>query len=78
MLCHTQLCTGAPLLLWGSKRLPQAIDQCHHSTPRSVQSIVLAAVVLVAVVLALGVRHLLHLADQTAQAKWGNPQQQEL
>ncbi|PRW05874.1 putative mitochondrial-processing peptidase subunit beta isoform B [Chlorella sorokiniana] len=40
------------------------------------QGLVLAAVLLVAVVLALGVRHLLQLADQTAQAKWGNLQQE--
>lgn len=42
-----------------------------------VQWVVLAAVVLVAVLLALGVRHLIQLADQTAQAKWGMQQQQQ-
>jgi len=42
------------------------------------QGIVLAVVVLVAVVVALAVRHVIQLADQTAQAKWGNLQQPEL
>lgn len=42
-----------------------------------VQWVVLAAVVLVAVLLALGVWHLIQLVDQTAQAKWGMQQQQQ-